>query len=130
MPDCDRPYLKIKLAYDMTPFSWASSNVENVPKSLKFFSYTMLQASKRNSAQPDWEIVPQDSMDTFVIFSYSEFHGKADLQTNIQNKRHKTLDKINRDGRGRAMLASTRECETLWETLGKVKWCGARLTKK
>ena len=42
MPDGDRPYLKIELAYDVAPFSWAGSNVENVPKSLKFFSYTML----------------------------------------------------------------------------------------
>ena len=29
-----------------------------------------------------------------------------------------------------AVLAGTSDCETGWETLEKVKWCGARLSKK
>ena len=35
----------------------------------------------------------RDSRTLLCFFCYSEFHGKADLQANMQSKLHKTLDK-------------------------------------
>ena len=62
-----------------------------------------------------------------VVFCYSKFDGKADLQANTEsNDTGPWIKRWDRLGWDRADWS---ECEVGWETLGKINGCAARLTK-